>query len=527
MRSYVDLLCSLAHAPDTPCQDFLLGDVTETRSSGEVLARARRAAAALDALGLQRGDRVGLMVSEPSEFLPLVHGCLLTGLVAVPLYPPPLFGKAGSHRETTEAILRAAGARVLVVGEPKLGGFQGVERIVGLADLDDGGIAPDVGIEPDDLAFLQFTSGSTGAPRGVRITHRALLANARAIMCDGLHADASDRGVCWLPLYHDMGLIGFGLAPLLTRTPVTFIPTSRFVRSPAIWLRTLSDTQATITFAPNFAYALATRRVDPAGLDLRSVRMWGSGAEPISELTLRRFEERFAECGVSPGQISPCYGLAEATLAVTFTQPSAGRVVERLDADVWEQSGVAQAAVGARAFDVVSCGRALPGHSVTVVDEQGRVLPDHTAGEIVVRGPSVSGGYFESDPGRTFRDGALYTGDQGYMADGQLFVMGRLDDLVIVGGRNYAPQSIEVAAESVEGVRVAAAVTVRGEDGDELVVAVELRGAGSDVQERVRAAVAALVGVQVARVVTFATLPRTTSGKLRRKAVRVSVAGAE
>lgn len=519
MRTYADLLQSLSGAPGAPCQDFVLGDATVERSAGEVLARAKLAGAALSGLGLARGERVGLMLSEPSEFLPLVQGCLLTGVVPVPLYPPPLFGKVGPHRATTEAILRAAGARVLVVGDGSAAEFEGVERVLAVDELPDTGALPEVRTEPDDLALLQFTSGSTGTPRGVRITHRALLANARAIMLDGLAADSSDRGVCWLPLYHDMGLIGFGLAPLLTRTPVTFIPTSRFVRNPAVWLRTLAETRATITFAPNFAYALAARRVDPTGLDLRSVRMWGCGAEPMSEHALSRFERRFAECGVTPGQISPCYGLAEATLAVTFTPPSAGRVVDRIDAAAWEKEGVARPAGTRRALEVVSCGAALPGHTVSIVDEE-CALPDRTAGEIVVRGPSVSDGYFETATHRAFRDGALYTGDRGYLSEGQLFVTGRLDDLLIVAGRNYAPETLEAVAESIDGVRQAAAVTVPGTDGAELCVAIERRGAGPELEERVRAAIAAAIGVHVTRVVSVAALPRTTSGKLRRSAVR-------
>jgi fatty-acyl-CoA synthase len=461
------------------------------------------------------------MLTDPAEFLPLMHGCLLVGLVAVPLYPPPLFGKAGPHHATTEAILNAARAHVLVVNDGQATPFAGVKTVVEVSRLPAGEALPPEAPEPDDAAFVQFTSGSTGTPRGVRVTHRALLANCRAIMLDGLGANERDRGVCWLPLYHDMGLIGFGLAPLLTKTPVTFIPTSRFVRNPAIWLRTLAETRATITFAPNFAYALATRRVEPSGLDLGSVRMWGCGAEPISEATLERFEQRFAGCGVRPGQISPCYGLAEATLAVTFTPPSSGRVVEHIDADAWEREGVARPARSGRRLTVVCCGAPLPDHIVTVVDPEGQQLPERTAGEIVVRGPSVSGGYFGQDESDAFRDGALHTGDQGYLAAGRLFVTGRLDDVVIVAGRNYAPQAIEAVAQSVAGVRLAAAFNGHGTDGEELWVAIERRGNDANIEEQVRVAVGAAIGVHVARVRVVAALPRTTSGKLRRRAARV------
>lgn len=532
MRTFADVLESLAERADDPCQDFS-GDRRLSRSAGEVLAAARAAGAGLFSLGLTQGDRVGLMVSEPSEFLPLMHGCLLYGLVAVPLYPPPLFGKLDAFRATLEAILKTAGVRLLVISNGAAGRLGGlpVERVVRVGELAaSGGVAaPEV--SPSDLALLQFTSGSTGAPKGVRISHGALLANSRGIMRDGLRVDGRDRGVSWLPLYHDMGLIGFGLAPLLTQATVTFIPTSHFIRNPAIWLKTIDQSRATITFAPAFAYALSTRRVDPAGFDLSSVRMWGCGAEPIAAATLDAFERHFSECGVKPGQVSPCYGLAEATLAVTFTAPSAGRVVDEIDAEAWEARGVAQPASGGpaeggRSLFYVSCGTPMPEHEISIVDEAGNTVPERTAGEIVVRGPSLSDGYFglPEQSARVFQSDGLHTGDMGYLAEGQLFVTGRLKDTIIVNGRNYDPGAIEAVAASVEGVRLAAAVSFAGQAGEQLAVLVERRGTDDAViSEAVRARIATSLGIDAARIVCLPPggLPRTTSGKLRRFEARV------
>ncbi len=526
MQSYAELLKSLGQGENEPCQEFVGSHEPIARSSAEVFSAARQRGAQLTALGLKRGDRVALMLSEPADFLPLIHGCLLFGLVAVPLYPPPLFGKLDVFLATLRSVLATAKASVLVVSEGLVArlGDAGTARVVSLTHLPAPGTAPPGPVGGSDLAFLQFTSGSTSAPKGVRITHGALMANARAIMHDGLSATRDDRGVSWLPLFHDMGLIGFGLAPLLTRTPVTFIPTSRFIRNPAIWLQTIHERRATITFAPNFAYSLVTRRVQPDAFDLSCVRMWGCGAEPIQPDILDAFERRFASCGVHSGQVAPCYGLAEATLAVTFSSPERGRRVDVIDADAWERSGDALPSDSARSVRYVSCGRALGEIQLSIVAENGELLGERRVGEIVVRGSSVADGY-EAQPAATalsFRDGALHTGDRGYLADGELFVTGRIKDTVIVNGRNYDPHTIEAVAEAVAGVRLAVAINVAGSDGDELALIVESAKRDAAFADSVRANVAASLGVHAARVVCVAAgvLPRTTSGKLRRTAAK-------
>lgn len=527
MHTYAELLESLALHPADPCQRFVGRDGVVARQAGDVLAAARTRAGQLLALGLTKGERVGLVVTNPADFLPLMHGCLLQGLVAVPMYPPPLFGRTEPYRASVARILETARARALVVDDAlvaRLGPLP-VETMLGVGALQGSRAAARPSIHPEDLALLQFTSGSTGLPKGVMISHGALLANAQAIMVGGLSASGQDHGVTWLPLYHDMGLIGFGLAPLLTNTSVSFIPTARFISNPAIWLQTIDATRATITFAPNFAYALATRRVAPEGLDLGSMRMWGCGAEPISATTLEAFERRFATAGVRPGQISPCYGLAEATLAVTFTLPSATRRVDEIDADAWEQRGEAVGPRGGRTLRFASCGPALPQHEVAVVDTEGLELGDRRAGEIVVRGPSLGGGYFElpEESAAVFRADGLHTGDKGYLVNGELFVAGRLKDVVNVNGRNYDPETIERIAGAVSGVRLAVAVNYHDDEGERLAILFEHAGERTEAaKEGIRAAIASDLGVQVdsIRAVSPGSLPRTTSGKLRRNATR-------
>jgi fatty-acyl-CoA synthase len=332
-----------------------------------------------------------------------------------------------------------------------------------------------------------------------------------------------------------MGLIGFVLAPILYRQPVTLMTPGAFVRRPAVWLQTISRHQGTVTFAPNFAYGLAARRVrdsELAGIDLSSLRLAGCGAEPVQAATLRAFARRFEPYGFSPRAFAPAYGMAESTLAISFGR---GIEVDRVQREALVSEGhavpVPGEAGGDGAMEVVGCGRAFPGHAVSVVAPDARLpLPERRIGEIVVSGPSVASGYF-GDPAATaatFAGGRLATGDLGYLADGQLFVCGRRKDLLVVNGRKYHPQDVEWAAATVEGVRegkvVAFSTTLPGWEREAVVVAVETR---TDVPParltvQVRAAVKRAVGLHVDEVVAAASgaLPKTTSGKAQRALAR-------
>jgi fatty-acyl-CoA synthase len=556
-HTYADLLTLQRGQTSRLAQRFVTDRTTVERTAADVFDAAQRRGSQLVGLGLSAQERVALLVSDPSEFLPLLHGCLLYGLVPVPFYPPPAFGKLDNYQVALDAVLETANVRVTLVddgGSRRLGETLAGRRKLELASLPNATLIPLPHVEPSDLALLQFTSGSTQTARGVRVTHAALMANIRAIMLDGLAATPADHGVCWLPLYHDMGLVGFGLAPLLTQTPVTFIPTSRFIRNPNTWLQTLHDVRGTITFAPNFAYALAAKRSNPQNLDLSCVRMWGCGAEPIAEAALRAFETHFAASGVAEGSIAPCYGLAEATLAVTFTPPGTYRQCEAIDREMLSASarasvtpkGVQTAVIPgtsdtshvieaqldsvqcSQPITVVSCGRPLPGFDLSVVDDDGNRLADGLVGEVVVRGPSIGSGYEAQRElsELTFRQSGLFTGDRGYLRDGQLFVIGRSKETLILNGRKYDPHVLEQVLETITNVRRAVAINVTSATSDVLVVVVERTFGATDsddvLRSTIRAALAARFGVQTSCVVCTSpgTLPRTTSGKLQRVKVR-------
>jgi len=504
-----------------------------TRSFDEVLGEARSVGARLAALGMQQGDRVGLMVSLPSRFLPIMHGCLLCGFVPVPMYPSMTFRK-GTFLDRTAAILRGSGARWLVTDDgvvqhvsPILERVPSLEAIVTVDRLPAAQGVPKNVVTANDVGFIQYTSGSTADPKGVVVTHGSLVANSHAIMVSGVSAGPDDVGVSWLPLFHDMGLIGFGLAPLLTRTPVVFLRTSGFVRNPSSWLRAIHEHRGTLTFAPNFAYSLAAKHVaDPTSYDLSHVRMWGCGAEPVRPETLDRFEACFAGSGIRSGTVAPCYGLAEATLAVTFTRPGEPRTIDRIAAEDYLARGIARpATAGEQVLEMVGCGRPLAGVEVDIIGPSGEILPPRTIGEIVVGGPSVARGYHEH-PDATreiFGNGKVRTGDKGYIADGMLYVSGRLKDVVILRGRNYDPQTIESLVARVPGVRAdhVVAIGCPGEHGEDLVVVAETDRQTPEI-EAIRREVKGSLGIGPSEVVLLpsGSLPKTTSGKLQRATVR-------
>lgn len=508
------------------------------------LARAvRRRAAALHAWGLQPGDRVGLVAIEPEAFVLSFLAVVRAGLVPVPLYPPLALGSLDAYAEHTARILEDAGARRLLVSArlknvlwalvDRVPSLEAVETVERLDAGDDGDALPAPAVGPEDLCFLQYTSGSTAEPKGVMVTHRALAANAEGIVVHGLGVGPDDVGVSWLPLYHDMGLIGFVVAPVFHRVPVVFVPTLRFLSRPSVWLDTVHRHRGTITFAPPFAYGLAARRATEAELarwDLSCLRVAGVGAEPIAAPTLERFTERFqARCGLDRGALVPAYGLAEATLAVSLAAPGAPLRVARVDLERFREQGEAAPAEDGTGLveEHVSCGRPFPGHEIRVLDPEGRPLPERREGELCVRGPSVTAGYF-GRPETTraaFRDGWLHTGDLGYLADGEVYVTGRVKDLIILRGRNVHPQAIEWEVGEVEGVRRGNVVAFSrpGRDTEEVVVVLETRRADTDaLADAVRLRVRRALRIPVREVVCLppGSLPKTSSGKLQRRLTR-------
>jgi fatty-acyl-CoA synthase len=533
---------------------FVKADGTERMCSFcDMATEAERRAGQLVARGLRKGDRVALVIPDGDEFVLSFLGVLFAGGVPVPIYPQASFKNIESYHDTVAHIARASGATMSLTTsatkafvDPALARAPALRTILTIEDLDGTASSAPVDVSPDDLALVQFTSGSTSRPKGVMVTHRNLAANAEAFMIHGLRRNEStDKGVSWLPLFHDMGLIGFVVGPLFTHVPCVFLPTASFVRSPRLWLDKIHEHRGTITYAPSFAYALVAKRLkekEVDGLDLSCLRVAGCGAEPIRARALRDFAARLAPARFDPHAFLPSYGMAEATLAITFAPLGDGLRSDAIDTDALSKGEALPLEGGERiAREVVDCGTAFPGHEVAIVDESGRRLGERKVGEIVASGPSVTGGYFEEPEltaqalrplfptdvsSREGENGAwLHTGDLGYLVGDRLFVCGRVKEIIIIRGRNYYPSDIEWAVGEVPAVRRGNAVAFGAEfDGEErLVICCE--GAASAVggiQEAARECIAAQLGLAVHEVVVspLASLPRTSSGKPQRRKTR-------
>jgi acyl-CoA synthetase (AMP-forming)/AMP-acid ligase II len=509
----------------------------------EVVARAQAAAAWLQALGVRYGDRVALVYPTVPALFDALFGILLAGAVPVPLYPPVRLGRFDEYRERTVQMLRSVDARLvlaaprvrLVIGDiirqarPPLG-CRSLEN--GARPHLDGDLGPRFStVQPDDLALVQFSSGTTRAPKPVALTHRAVI--AQATILNLFWPDTTDvrhSGVSWLPLYHDMGLIGCVFTALERPGTLTLIPPELFVNRPAAWLQAISRYRATISPAPNFAYNLAVHRIrdeELEGVDLSCWQVALCGAETVVPDVMRAFANRFSKWGFRAEALTPVYGLSEASLAVTFSPPLAPLLIRRFDRQALAVDGIAREAEAGR--ELVSVGRAVPGFEVRIVDDTRAMLPDGRVGSVECRGPSLMKEYFghAQATADALRDGWLVTGDLGFLLDGHLFLTGRRKDVLIVRGANHAPEELERVAQQVDGVRPGCAVATswlpEGADGEQVLVFVETRrGVPSSSTPAIASAcehaVLASTGL-AARVVVLApgTLPRTSSGKLRRR----------
>jgi acyl-CoA synthetase (AMP-forming)/AMP-acid ligase II len=499
----------------------------------EVHRRALRVAGSLAGRGVARGDRVAVVLRTEPAFLDAFFGVLHAGAVPVPLYPPVRLGRLDEYLAATARMLRVSGAR-LVVASPAVRRLLGraVEAagdgldlgVVGASDLAGG---PELLREtrPDDLALVQFSSGSTTDPKPVALTHANLVAQVEALTAL-VAPTGADVLVSWLPLYHDMGLVGCLLAAMSYPGPLVLLPPEHFLARPALWLRAIARHRGTISAAPHFAYGYAAERVrdaDLAGLSLGTWRIALDGAEPVTAPVLRRFGDRFAPFGLDRGALVPVYGLSEAALAVTWAPRGRPIVAERLD-----PARLAAGEVAGGEREVVSVGVPIPGVEVEVRDGAGRALPERRLGRIHVRGPSVMRGYLgdAEATARVLREGWLDTGDLGFVARGELFVHGRAKDVVIVRGANHAPDALEAALEGVAGLRPGCAAALGflppGGDGEELLLLVERRRGAPEgdrsLEAAARRAVLERTGVRAhtVRVLAPGTLPRTSSGKMRR-----------
>ena len=522
------------------------GDLLEAITYRDLETQARALARRMLSAGLAAGERVALIAETDANFLRAFFACQYAGLVAVPMPLPVVFGGRAGYVEHIRAMLGVAKASALLSPAPFLDMVrESAEpfdlKMIGTFDLfdgfpEDGVILPKIG--QDNLSYLQFSSGSTRSPAGIAVTQRALMANLRGIAQHGLQIRAGDRCCSWLPFYHDMGLVGFLLAPVATQVPLDLIATREFARRPLIWPTIIARNGGTLSYSPSFGYDLCARRMKEgamADLDLSKWRVAGIGGDMVRPNVLSRFAEAFKNSGFRKEAFVASYGMAEATLGITFAPLDNGIETDMIDLDLLEQDARAVPATNgnghARTREFVLCGPVLPGHQLEVRGPDGKALPDREVGRIMFRGPSLMREYFNSreETARVMAgDGWLDTGDLGFLLNDALVVTGRSKDLILANGRNIWPQDLEWLVEhDVEGVRNGdvAAFSVDEAEAENIVLMVQCRAtdqaARASLSQTVADTVRAAAGVNCSVVlVPHNSLPQTSSGKLSRARAR-------
>ncbi|RMF14890.1 MAG: fatty acyl-AMP ligase [Alphaproteobacteria bacterium] len=533
------------------------GELEEIATYADLRRRALEIGRKLSGLGYEAGERIALIAETSPDFVAFFLGCQYARILPVPLPLPTSFGGREAYVEQLRNQLKSCAASALVgpsamldilkqAGEGARMDFVGSHDDFAAMQAPEGPIRLP---QPDDVAYLQYSSGSTRFPHGIAVTHRAVVANCRGQGRDGVQLRDDDRCISWLPFYHDMGLVGTLLTPIVNQVSVDYLATEDFARRPLQWLRLMSRNRGTISYSPTFGYEIAARRAGEdlvRQLDLSAWRVAGIGGDMIRPDVLRLFVEVFGPAGFRAQAFVPSYGLAECTLAVSFMPLDRGIEVDVVDERVLSgerpmkdttdetktaMNGNASGTAGVVTREVVNCGRILPDHELEIRDEDGNALGEREVGRIFVRGPSVMKEYFRDEQATCAvlsPDGWLDTGDMGYMRDGFLYVVGRAKDMIIVNGRNHWPQDLEWAAEQLPDVRSGdvAAISLPGSRNEEVptvLVHCRLRDEQERAAfaERVRRQVQESTGVNC-RVVLIPprTLPRTSSGKLSRTKAR-------
>ncbi len=535
------------HAGRNPERTHVLlygeGEQADTITYAALLAGARRLAAGLVSRGLQPRQAVALMLPTGRGYLAAFFGVMLAGGIPVPIYPPARLAQIEEHlRRHARILANAEAAFIVTVAQAKSVALLLREEVPSLTEI----VTPeelDAAPMPllyrassEDIAFLQYTSGSTGDPKGVVLTHANLLANLRA-MGPAIGVTSEDVFVSWLPLYHDMGLIGAWFGSLYFAMPLVLMSPLAFLARPARWLQAISRHRGTISAAPNFAYELCARKLgeaELAGLDLSSWRLALNGAEPVSPSTLEAFAARFSPHGLRREALTPVYGLAECSLGLAFPPLGRGPRIEAIRRETFlrEERAVPAAPDDADAMLVPACGRALPGHEIRIVDAAGGEVADRHVGRLEFRGPSATRGYYRNPEAtrRLFRDGWLDSGDYAFMVEGEIYLTGRVKDLIVRGGRNIYPYELEEAVGALPGVRKGCvavfASTDRARATERLVVLAETRETGESAREALRRKIQEVaidvVGLPADEVVLAPphTVLKTSSGKIRRAASR-------
>lgn len=497
-------------------------------------------------LGLKKGDRVALVAETNPEFIKFFYACQYSGLIPVALPASVKIGAHSTYVSQLQRLLEASHAEVAVASEGYLPFLKEASEGLGVRMVDQPEAFHDLPandlplptISPADIAYIQYTSGSTRFPRGVVIQHRTVMANLQAIR-QGLELNNKDRFMSWLPFYHDMGLVGFVLVPMSSQVSVDYLDTREFAMRPRQWLNLMTQSRATISFAPSFGYDLCARRVrenDLKNYDLSNWRVAGIGAEMIRPQTLQQFADLLAPCGFNERAFLACYGMAECTLGISFSPLNTGFTTHYIDSD--HLSDHHQAVLmdeneqEGRGRHFVNCGKPLSNFEVEIRDDDGAVLEDWHSGVIHLRSPSIMSGYFnlpEETSHALCGEGWLNTGDIGYTVDGVLTITGRKKDLIIIHGRNIWPQDLEHIAETQPEVRVgeALAFSVPDHEGEELcVLVVQCRETDPGKRDNLVRRLTALLRMEMSldcyvELVPIHSLPRTSSGKLSRAKARL------
>lgn len=519
----------------------ILGSLTYA----ELASQAQDVARGLAARDVAPGERVALMLPTSTDFFIAFFGILYAGAIPVPIYPPMRLSQLEDHLRRQVGILRNAGARLLITMPEgrRLAGLlraqvetmNAVESVADLATATARIELPSPG-SAETVALIQYTSGSTGDPKGVVLSHANLLANIRA-MGSVMDASSIDVFVSWLPLYHDMGLIGAWLGCLHFAAQLYVMSPLSFLVRPESWLWAMHRFRATFSASPNFGFELCINKIPDAnieGLNLGSLRMVANGAEPVSPQTLRRFIERFSRYGFPRGAMAPVYGLAECSVGLAFPPLGRGPLIDRISRDRLSAAGVAEPARpdDPRPLEIVACGQPLPGHEVRVVDEVGRELGDRREGRLEFRGPSATRGYFnnEAKTRELIHDGWLDSGDRAYMAGGDVCITGRIKDIIIRAGRHLYPQEIEEAVAEIPGIRKGGVAVFSASDPsagtERVIVLAETRevdpAAKAKLETAAHEVVTDIAGTPPDEIILAPphTVPKTSSGKIRRSAAK-------
>ena len=499
----------------------------------------QRARAVLAAAGVEPGDRVVISLSSPREFLCWIVACFSSGLTAVPIPAAGEMTMPAAFLDRVTGVLEDCAPRIVVVENrgrwERAVEAQSFAVTVLEAGLIDAPLADAAAFEPfvDQphavTAFLQYTSGSTGKPKGVVVTHGNLCANCEANRVASRWTP-EDHMVSWLPLHHDMGLVGTLISCVYSGITTSIMTPVSFLGRPVTWLRAIHELRATLTAGPTFGYSLCVQKITDdqiKGLDLSCWRLAYVGAEPVTRAVLAEFGARFARCGFSPLSLFPVYGLAEATLSATFPEPGLGPTFDSIDRRrlAADRRAVPIADSEPSAMCITCLGPAIPGHAVRIVSpETGAECAEREVGEVVISGPSISTHYFgEPDERRRTR---VHTGDLGYLVAGRLYMVDRLKDMVIVAGQNYSCSDLESAIRDIAGIRrgMAIAFSTAGRHGTEgLVVVAEvdpranrcLLDLENDIRDRIRRRVG--LNAETVHLAPKGTIEKTTSGKLRRR----------